>query len=451
MMTLRLALILFVLALVFLVGGAVAIAIFMTGPIIVRDGLQVYGGGLFSYAGEEAVRSWESGGAPAFDHFRRKAGGQLIEGFLYDSSGHLLRGRSSEPEIDAIVAKSMRSARFESVLLRNQLFAAAPAKGASGRVYYVGFLVPEVAEFGWPAVRRASGVRILLALVILAICSTIFAQWLSGPLTRLGAVARRFASGDLAARAGPVRARIHELRDLARDFDEMAERIQISVDSQQRLLQYVSHELRTPLTRLSLALNMAQTKASEPDAASPLDRVGYEIERLNGLIDRILVLSKLQASHQPAILQVIEMADFLETIAGDAQFEASACGKRVRLDAAVAATLRGDREMLRGAIENVLRNGIRHTPDGGEVTMETVVREGSYWISIADSGPGVPSGQENEIFEPFVRLRPDAAAGYGLGLTITRRTMDLHGGAVRAVNLEPGGLQVTISLPLHAA
>lgn len=155
--------------------------------------------------------------------------------------------------------------------------------------------VPYVPINTWGWVGRLAAIVVTAALL----CSWL-AWRLSTPLARLRQAARKFASGDLRARAGASTApsSLPEYRELAGDFDEMACRIETLVDSQRQLLRDVSHELRTPLTRLNLAVNNARHVAT-PAMEDWLDRIDQESERLNALIDRIIRLSRFEALAEP--------------------------------------------------------------------------------------------------------------------------------------------------------
>lgn len=145
----------------------------------------------------------------------------------------------------------------------------------------------------------------------------------------------------------------------------------------------------------------------------------------------------------------VDLAALLEALVADARFEAEAKGCTVALDAPAPLGLCGDAELLRRALENLLRNALRHSPAGGIV--EVVARRGATAISVdvADRGPGVAGEALASIFEPFARGDDGGAAGegYGLGLAIARAVSGLHGGGIRAANRAGGGLAVSIDLP----
>lgn len=304
---------------------------------------------------------------------------------------------------------------------------------------------------------------LLLALLLTggAVCYAL-ARYLTSPMRRLRAAARQLAEGDLTARAGPASARRRdEIGELARDFDLMAARLETYVELQRRLLRDMSHELRSPLARLGVALGIARQEARGA-LAEPLERIELESERLNQLITRLLTLSRLDSGADAADRQPLDLAALLEAVAADADYEAQPLGRRVRLTACEPCDLRGAPDLLRSAIENVVRNGIQYTPAGTEVELRLRVVANAAdapdapgrraVIEIRDRGPGVPADQLGDIFRPFFRVgdaRDRQSGGTGLGLAIARQAVTLHRGDITARNAPDGGLIVEITLPLE--
>ncbi len=288
------------------------------------------------------------------------------------------------------------------------------------------------------------GARILMFLLIALAVSYAFARQITLPVEQMRATARQFASGDLRARVGGQSFQAPELRELATDFDDMASRIESLVLSQKRLLSDVSHELRSPLARLSLAVGLARRNAA-PETNAALDRVESEADHLNRLIGRVLQLARLEAGVE-APQEPVELRLLVEQIVNNANFEAEN-DKRVRLTVDQSYTLLGDPELLSSAIENVVRNALHYTAPATSVD----VRLTRHGVTVRDHGRGVPPEKLRAIFEPFYRLsagREARSGGVGLGLAIARRAVELHKGEIVARNVEGGGLEVEIRLPL---
>jgi signal transduction histidine kinase len=254
----------------------------------------------------------------------------------------------------------------------------------------------------------------------------------------------RFGRGDLAARVRSTRR--DEIGDLSRAFDEMAGRIETLLAAERRLLQDVSHELRSPLTRLDVAVDLAFT--SEAPGPS-LSRIKRDIGRLSVLVEELLQLTRAEGDPSARDLEEVRLDELLRTLVEECLLEAEAKGCRLELRAQSACSLRGERELLRRAVENIVRNAIRHTPQGTTVDLGLELLSNVASIVVRDRGPGVPEDLLGAIFEPFFRVeghRSRASGGVGLGLAIARRAVSLHRGRIMACNADPG-LVITIELP----
>jgi len=273
---------------------------------------------------------------------------------------------------------------------------------------------------------------------------------ITAPVRKLRAAVQGLSHGDLASRVAVSGAGAgDELTDLGRDFNLMATRIEKLVIANTQLVRDVSHELRSPLARLNVALGIAR-KQSPASAQSALDRIETEGERLNLLIGELLALSKLEGGATLEKTEV-DLAELLDEVARDADFEAGGCNRRVQLAPAPPLVLQGNRELLRRALENVVRNAVRYTAEGTSVEISLERAAGEAVLRVRDCGPGVPEGQLCDIFRPFYRVaeaRDRQSGGTGIGLAISEKTVSLHGGTVSARNLPEAGLEVEIRLPL---
>jgi signal transduction histidine kinase len=286
----------------------------------------------------------------------------------------------------------------------------------------------------------------LVSLLFAALLAWYFAR----PLRTLRGAFEAVAGGKLETRIGAAMgARRDELADLGGDFDRMAERLQGLLEGQRRLLHDVSHELRSPLARLQAAADLMR---QQPERAPEfVARIVRDSTRMDRLVGELLTLARLDAGMGNAPREAVDLSALLDELADDARLEAEA--RRCRVEPAIAAALKvaGNPDLLRRAIENVLRNALRHAPPDSAVVIAARAEAGQARIVIADAGKGVAEDELATIFEPFFRARnADPFAGHGLGLAITRRVAQLHGGAVAAENRPGGGLVVTLSLPLAA-
>jgi len=293
-----------------------------------------------------------------------------------------------------------------------------------------------------------------LAILVSGIVCFAVARYLARPLQRVRDASYRLAAGDLQARVGPsVGVRRDEIGDLVRDFDAMAARIEALVQSQGQLLSDISHELRSPLARLNVALELARRKAG-PEARVDLDRIETEADRMNELIGRVLALARAESRPPSGPDTVVDLGDVVRHVTDDADYEARRQHKAVVLRVAAEPAVAGDAQVIASAVENVLRNAVRYTPERSEVEVVLDGTDREALITVRDHGPGVPSADLERIFTPFHRAEPARnreTGGVGLGLAIAQRAVAVHRGHISAENVSDGGLRVTIRLPVTAS
>jgi two-component system OmpR family sensor kinase len=215
-----------------------------------------------------------------------------------------------------------------------------------------------------------------------------------------------------------------------------------------RLLRDISHELRSPLARMRLAVGLARRPTA--DSERQLDRLEREIERLDDLIGQVLKLARLNGTDAPIEREPVDVDEMIEEIVHDANFEGAAKGCTISVEGSAGQTVNGNRELLRSAIENVLRNAVRYSPPGAPVEVAVERSDAGLAVSIRDRGPGVPAADLERIFEPFFRVaesRDRDSGGEGIGLAITSQVMRAHGGSATAGNRPAGGLEVRLGLP----
>lgn len=291
----------------------------------------------------------------------------------------------------------------------------------------------------------------LLPVIAGSIVSLFFAAWLawyfSRPIRNLRTAFDAVANGKLDTRIGPSMGGRHdELSDLGHDFDRMASRLQGLMDAQRRLLHDVSHELRSPLARLQVATDLIQQQPER--AAEFISRLERDTGRIDALVGELLMLARLDSGMVGRMDQVVDLHEMLAHIASDASFEAASRQCTVKTDIPENMQVKGNQELLFRAFENVVRNAVLHSPEGKRVDIAAKRDDSGQWvITVADQGSGVPPAELEAIFEPFFRGKTERSySGYGLGLAITQRVVQTHGGTVKAANKDEGGLAVTITL-----
>lgn len=379
------------------------------------------------------------------------SGASIIRANLLDKEGRDLTGRTLIEGATELAARAIASNQAEIYYSRIRSLAARSVLDSHGQRFVLVLEIPGGPFRPFRPPFRVFASRILLVLLTAAIVCYWLARYLAAPVIKLREATRQLAAGNLSARVGTTGRRSDEIVEVGRDFDQMAERIEGLVTAQQRLLGDVSHELRSPLARLSVALELARTKAG-PESAPALDRIEREAGRLNDLIGQLLTLSKLESGVQDATRQQVDLAWLVRGIATDADFEARSRNCSVRILQLEDSTTSGSQEFLRRGIENVIRNAVRYTQEQTEVEV-SLRRETAdqALITIRDHGRGVPEATLHDLFRPFYRVadaRDRQTGGIGLGLAISDRAVRWHGGTITAANHPDGGLVVEIRLPL---
>ena len=306
---------------------------------------------------------------------------------------------------------------------------------------------------GAGGVRWASSFLPIVAVGISGLICVVLTRHITSPLFELRRGADTIAAGNLAARMPEnLRHRRDEIGELGRDFDRMAERLESLVDGHKRLLGDVSHELRSPLSRLLVALGLARRSDGE-ERPELLDRIALEARRLDSLIGQLLTLSRIESGSDAAAASSIDLTALVHEVVIDADFEARAQSRRVGVTAFEECTISGFEELLRSAVENVVRNGVRFTREGTAVDVSIRRERDRAVVRVRDRGPGVPETMLSEMFLPFQRGQTRGGTrndGSGLGLAIAHRAVVANGGRIGAMNAVDGGLIVDIEVPFSA-
>jgi signal transduction histidine kinase len=286
------------------------------------------------------------------------------------------------------------------------------------------------------------------------VSAALLAWYLAKPIRSLRSALTAAAAGDFGVKLAPAMVRRRdELADLGQHFDQMTSRLRQLLEGQLRLLHDVSHQLRSPLARMQAAIGLARQQPERLDVH--LKRIELEAVRMDALVEELLTLARLQAGVGIVLDEDICLPELLAALVEDCDFEARASGGQVQLDADSIPIVRGNSELLHRAIENVVRNAIKHGGADRKVAVKlSCGQHGGYArVIVLDSGPGVSETQLETIFEPFVSADATGrsrSSGHGLGLTIARRIIAAHGGRIRASNRHEGGLMVDIELPIVA-
>jgi len=412
-----------------------------------------------SREGQKAVNILENRGPDSlrkFMHGKRQRPGRHV--FLFNDKNEAVTGRNVPPEAMELSSRANKSGVTEFLNLKRSFMLARPIYGSDGKAFVIISEIPRRPRES--LVWRYLNPRFLsLRLLVIFIVASIFCYWLAwyltSPIRKLRTASQQLASGDLKTRVVPeLGRRTDELADLGKDFDLMAERIETLLSSQGRLLRDISHELRSPLARLNVALELVRQRSGK-EAEDALDRIEREAERMNTLIGQLRTLTLLESGTEIMDKRTIDLSSLVKNISGDAEFESTKRKITVRAELDENIILEGSEELLRRAIENVLRNALRYTAEGSaiEIFLKRHISDGKEYalLKIRDHGPGVHEDELTNLFSPFYRIaesRDRKSGGMGIGLAITDRAVRLHGGTVKAFNAAEGGLVVEMELPL---
>jgi len=241
-----------------------------------------------------------------------------------------------------------------------------------------------------------------------------------------------------------------EFGDLARDFDNMANHLTATLESQRQLISDVSHELRSPLSRLKIALGMAEQKQVST-LEKDLKRIKLESNRMNDMLENLLTISKLESQEYDSKKDELDLCQLFELVINDGQFEANESNVIIKSDLPESCQFLGNKETLMSGIENILRNAIKYAGKKGQVSCKLWQADSQIILSISDNGHGVEQNQLDKLFDAFYRPDFDRArnnGGVGLGLAIAKRAFAINGGRILAENVKPHGLKVIVKFPI---
>lgn len=266
------------------------------------------------------------------------------------------------------------------------------------------------------------------------------------PIRKIAATIAVFGQGNLSLRIHSRRE--DEVGQLGRSFNQMAERLERLIVSERRLLADISHELRSPLARLKFAVKLARTSE---DSKAALDRIERDINRITSLVAEIIEMTSIEDDPAAQVMASVSFQEIIDEVVRDSSLEADFHGCSIAVEGALRRRITGNRELLRRAVENVLRNGIRYSPQNTTIRLALSESSQNALVEVRDYGPGAPPDSLNRIFDPFFRVeeaRVATGGGSGLGLSIAKRAVQLHQGKITAENASPG-LRIRIMIPFH--
>lgn len=296
------------------------------------------------------------------------------------------------------------------------------------------------------SVERGLVIATAVALLLAALAGVWISQKISAPLTALTAATRRMSEGDLGARAEDVE-RPDELGALGQAFNQMAGRMEATIESLRRFVSDAAHQIQTPITALRTNLELAGGDVDTRKQAVYVQRALEQALRLQDLATELLNLSRLESAGAAGAREETDLAELARPLCEVYAAQADQAGQSFRLE--LPETLGPapvDSGQVRQALGNLLDNAIKFTPPGGNIRLGGEEIDGEIWLWVEDSGMGIPPGELELVFNRFHRGNNAAGVpGSGLGLAIVRAVMEAHGGRVWAENRPEGGARFTLA------
>ncbi|MGY3603808.1 MULTISPECIES: sensor histidine kinase [unclassified Bradyrhizobium] len=243
-----------------------------------------------------------------------------------------------------------------------------------------------------------------------------------------------------------------ELHPFLVSINGLLDRMRGMMEQQRRFIADAAHELRTPITALSLQAENLDPREMSPQARDRLDALKSGMRRTKHLLEQLLALAR-QDAVQVAVWETVALDEVAKEVVADILPEAAARDIDLGFRIAEAVAVSGDALSLASAVRNLVENAVKFTPDGGSIDLG-VYREGEMAVlQIEDTGPGIPPGDLDRIFEPFFRGERPTGEGSGLGLSIVKRIIDRYGGSIAFENVNGAGrsgLRATIKMPCRS-
>ena len=287
-----------------------------------------------------------------------------------------------------------------------------------------------------------------LALSFLGLAAYLLVHPLEWRLRRLEQMVKRIKKGDLDTRVEVIGK--DAISQLSVAFNQMAEHVQILLDSQKELTSAVSHELRTPVARLRFGLEMIEDAKSDEERLRFMEGMDIDIEQLDELIDEILTYARLEQGTPVLHFKKLNVNDILTQICREMAETAGKAGIEIECEtqAAEPVLVEAEGRYLHRVVQNLAGNAIRYA--GSRVRMKFEVQQDVCKVTVEDDGPGVPENEWAHVFTPFARLddsRNRVSGGYGLGLSIVQRIAFWHGGQVTIGRSSLGGARFEMVWP----
>ncbi len=288
--------------------------------------------------------------------------------------------------------------------------------------------------------------RVILPFTTLLALSIYLYRYVMRPLMHFKEVSNAFSQGDYDARISQrMPLGQDEISQIARTFDHMANRTSQVIEHNRNLISDMSHEIRTPIARIETALDCLDQDIRNEEMR---DKIRREINAIRTMAEDTLTLAWIE-NEQPQLKdEDFDMSELLEVLLEDARFEFQ--DKIVTLDIPENMPVsQSNQRALAQALENIIRNGLRYTPERETLAIKAKLVETNWVISIIDGGDGLDQSLHQSIFKPFFKANNQQGCrkGYGVGLALAKRHIEAVGGTISVDNADQMGLAFTITLP----
>jgi len=265
-------------------------------------------------------------------------------------------------------------------------------------------------------------------------------------------VVRCLTGAPIAARFATLNEQLEHLRRDIAERRRMESELTAAIKTRDDFMAVAAHELRNPLNIFKLTLQVLYRtvdKIEKDDKfRSVLKRCDLQLDKLSALVDRLLDVSRLESGEFDLYLEKLDLAALVESIVAEAREQ----HPNLRIDLNRTSPIEGhwDRIRLYQAIANLLTNAAKYGM-GKPIEVTVATSEGSAWVTVRDSGIGIPAESASRIFDKFGRISPHAPAGLGLGLWITQHIVEAHGGTISVESEAGQGATFKIRIPLISA
>ncbi len=291
-------------------------------------------------------------------------------------------------------------------------------------------------------------VKVAVVIFVSTVLVFFFTQSFVRPILALRDSAVEISKGKLSSRVKTNMNRKDEIAQLCAEFNDMADKLERAVNNQKRLFRDISHELRSPLRRLSTANEIAANMASS-ELRPYLNRIETESLKLEGIIEELLIYSRLQAQQEPVKQEKTDLFSLLSPIISQAEFDAHSREKTLVISQIEPINMVTDKRLTTRALENLLSNAVRYA--ALNVCVNVRVTNTLIIIDIEDDGEGVDDDALQELAKPFYRVatsRERDTGGSGIGLAIANSAVRIQQGALEFSHASTGGLKASVILPL---